>query len=70
MSENEGDEVVWWLKWSTRAVGAIGGITAAVCGIIGDLFFFKFTVLSYYFGLHKNCFKTFTTPKSPHSISI
>ena len=36
---NEGEEVVWWLKWGTRAVGAAGAVAAGVCGILGRSFF-------------------------------
>ena len=39
---NEGEEVVWWLKWGTRAVGAAGAVAAGVCGILGrSLFCYK-----------------------------
>ena len=31
---NEGDEVVWWLKWATRGVGACGAVASGVCGIL------------------------------------
>ena len=36
---NEGEEVVWWLKWGTRAVGAAGAVAAGVCGILGRSIF-------------------------------
>ena len=37
MSEevDEGQEIAWWLKWLTRGVGAVGGITAGIGGILG-----------------------------------
>jgi len=31
---NEGEEVVWWLKWATRGVGALGAVASGVCGIL------------------------------------
>lgn len=35
---NEGDEVVWWLKWATRGVGACGAVASGVCGILSKFF--------------------------------
>ena len=32
---NEAEEVVWWLKWATRGVGALGAVASGVCGILG-----------------------------------
>merc|ERR1711990_1202254 len=31
---DEGQDIAWWLKWLTRGVGAVGGITAAIGGAL------------------------------------
>ena len=46
---NEGDEVVWWLKWATRGVGAVGAVASGVCGILGEFQISSF--LSYKIGV-------------------
>ena len=32
---DEGADIAWWLKWLTRIIGAIGGVSSAIGGILG-----------------------------------
>jgi len=31
---DEGADIAWWLKWLTRIIGAIGGVSSAIGGIL------------------------------------
>ena len=35
---DEGADIAWWLKWLTRIIGAIGGVSSAIGGILGMRF--------------------------------
>ena len=32
---DEGADIAWWLKWLTRIIGALGGVSSAIGGILG-----------------------------------
>ena len=39
---DEGADIAWWLKWLTRIIGALGGVSSAIGGILGmRLWFFR-----------------------------
>ena len=41
---DEGQDIAWWLKWLTRGVGAVGGITAAIGGALGTFISFNLII--------------------------